>query len=267
MSDFSTRLNQLANYLWQLAPGTETLLDPDKLKLVAHRGAHGYGPKGFLIENTLAAFDRCLEAKIWGIELDVHLTKDHQLVVHHDPHCGRLFHRPDLVIKETSLAQLRREVPQIPLLSEVIERYSTTMHLMIEVKVSWREQPQIVDQLLSALSSLTPEKDFHLLSLEPDYLTGFTDLPHSALMDVAEFNTQAIMRQNRQLGHGAIAGSFALFTSKRVKALQAAGVKVGTGMVEHPAIVRREISRGVEWVFSNSAVEMMQQLRTANNID
>lgn len=267
MSDFTTRLNQLANHLWRLMPGSHSPLDLSALKLVAHRGAHGHGPKGYLLENTLAAFDRCLDEHLWGIELDVHLTKDHHLVVHHDPHCGRLFQRPDLIIKNTSLSHLRCEIPQIPLLREVIERYAGKMHLMIEVKVSWREQPQIIEQLLLALSDLTPEKDFHLLSLEPDYLTGFTDLPHSALMDVAEFNTQAMMRQNRQLGHGAIAGSFALFTSKRVKALQAAGVKVGTGMVEHPAIVRREMSRGVEWVFSNSAVELMQQLRTANKID
>ncbi len=262
MSDFSTRLNHLANQLWRLAPGTNTAVDPDALKIVAHRGAHGPGPKGYLVENTLPAFDLCVEEQIWGIEMDVHLTQDNHLVVHHDPHCGRVFNRPDLIIKDTSVIQLRNEVPDIPLLTEVIERYSGTLHLMIEVKVCGREQPALIDSLTHALSSLTPEQDYHLLSLVPDYLTGFSKLPASALIDVAEFNTRDILLKNRQLGHGAIAGSFALLTSKRVRKLQNAGIKVGTGMVEHPDILRREASRGIEWVFSNNAVQLMQQLKT-----
>lgn len=265
MSDLSSRLNHIANQLWQLAPGTRTPVDLTQLKLVAHRGAHGDGPKGYLLENTLAAFDLCLEQQIWGVELDVHLTQDHQLVVHHDPHCGRLFQRPDLIIQNCTVEQLRSEVPKIPLLSEVVDRYGKKMHLMIEIKSSWRNQAMLIDQLMQELSSLTAEKDYHLLSLVPDYLTGFSALPTSALMDVAEFNTADIIHQTRRLGHGAVAGSFALLTSKRVKELHAAGIKVGTGMVEHPAIVRREMLRGIEWVFTNNAVTLMKALKAQKN--
>ena len=48
-------------------------------KIWAHRGASGYAP-----ENTLESFKKAVEMGAEGIELDVQLTKDGQLVVIHD---------------------------------------------------------------------------------------------------------------------------------------------------------------------------------------
>ena len=45
----------------------------------AHRGASGYAP-----ENTLEAFRKAVEMGADGVELDVQLTKDGELVVIHD---------------------------------------------------------------------------------------------------------------------------------------------------------------------------------------
>ena len=45
----------------------------------AHRGASGYAP-----ENTLEAFRKAIEMGADGVELDVQLTKDGELVVIHD---------------------------------------------------------------------------------------------------------------------------------------------------------------------------------------
>ncbi|MCE2903067.1 MAG: glycerophosphodiester phosphodiesterase family protein [Gemmatimonas sp.] len=49
------------------------------LEIIGHRGAAGLAP-----ENTLAAFRRACAVGVAGIELDVHLTADSVLVVHHD---------------------------------------------------------------------------------------------------------------------------------------------------------------------------------------
>ena len=49
------------------------------VRVVGHRGAAGLAP-----ENTLAAFARALDTGVDGIEMDVHLSADGQLVVHHD---------------------------------------------------------------------------------------------------------------------------------------------------------------------------------------
>ena len=50
-----------------------------KIEVWAHRGASGYAP-----ENTLPAFLKAYECGADGVELDVQMTKDGQLVVIHD---------------------------------------------------------------------------------------------------------------------------------------------------------------------------------------
>ena len=47
--------------------------------IIAHRGASGLFP-----ENTLASFEAAIKLGSDGIELDVHLTSDGVIVVHHD---------------------------------------------------------------------------------------------------------------------------------------------------------------------------------------
>ena len=94
------------------------------VNIVAHRGAFGPGKR----ENQLPAFRSCKEAGVWGIELDVHWTQDGIPVVHHDSHCGRVFNRSDIKISEITASKLKAQIPQIPLLKEVIsefEKYCT----------------------------------------------------------------------------------------------------------------------------------------------
>lgn len=51
-------------------------MDQEKTKVWAHRGASGCLP-----ENTLDAFRKAVEMGADGIELDVQMTKDGELVV------------------------------------------------------------------------------------------------------------------------------------------------------------------------------------------
>jgi glycerophosphoryl diester phosphodiesterase len=51
---------------------------------IAHRGARAFGP-----ENALAAFEKAKELGCDMVELDVHMSKDHRLVVHHDDQLTR----------------------------------------------------------------------------------------------------------------------------------------------------------------------------------
>ncbi len=49
-------------------------------KIIAHRGAHTDGAS----ENSIAALKKAMDANYYGIELDIWITTDGQLVVHHD---------------------------------------------------------------------------------------------------------------------------------------------------------------------------------------
>ena len=55
-------------------------------KLIAHRGLHD----GFEIpENSMSAFQKAVE-KNYGIELDITISKDNEIVVFHDETLNRL---------------------------------------------------------------------------------------------------------------------------------------------------------------------------------
>ena len=54
-------------------------------RIIAHRGASGYAP-----ENTLDAFALAAEMSACAVELDVYLTADNRLAVHHDANVSRM---------------------------------------------------------------------------------------------------------------------------------------------------------------------------------
>lgn len=57
-------------------------------KIFAHRGGAGY-----FVENSLKAFESALESGCDGAECDVHLTKDSQVIVHHNPQLNHHYAR------------------------------------------------------------------------------------------------------------------------------------------------------------------------------
>lgn len=69
--------------------------------VIAHRGYSAKAP-----ENTMAAFELALEAGADGIELDVHLTKDGEVVVLHDETVNRTTSGKGSV-REYNLAELK----------------------------------------------------------------------------------------------------------------------------------------------------------------
>ena len=72
------------------------------MKVFAHRGASGDYP-----ENTILAFDKALALDVYGIELDVHKSKDGHLVVIHDEDIQRTFKGKGLVMDYT-LSELKK---------------------------------------------------------------------------------------------------------------------------------------------------------------
>lgn len=54
------------------------------MKILAHRGLSASFP-----ENTAIAFQQAAKLDCWGVEFDVHLTSDQQLVVIHDETIAR----------------------------------------------------------------------------------------------------------------------------------------------------------------------------------
>ena len=105
----------------------------------AHRGLWNTNDPGEnnRPENSLAAFRAAVD-KGYGIELDVHLTRDGHLVVHHDDSLKRLT-GVDIQICDSTLDEIRAcRLPNgepIPTYDEVLEAVAGRIPMIVEVKV------------------------------------------------------------------------------------------------------------------------------------
>lgn len=228
-----------------------------KCRIVAHRGVH---ESQLAQENSMAAFDLALKNQIWAIETDVRFTANNVPVISHDPDCGRLFQRPDIVIDQTTAHQLKHEIPEVPTLEEVCASFGHRLHLMIEIKEDLRASPKKVEALKNELSKLNPVTDYHLLCLSPEYLEALTFAPKAAFMDVIWLDPKAVLTKNRDLQHGAVAGHFLFLPTNIVRRLQADGKKVGVGFLDSRNSLYREINRGADFVFTNHPLRLKSYL-------
>ncbi|MFA6104927.1 MAG: glycerophosphodiester phosphodiesterase [Victivallaceae bacterium] len=119
---------------------------------IAHRGESFDAP-----ENTMSAFRLAAQSGADGIECDIHLTLDGEIVCIHDADTGRVSNA-DLKIAETSFPELRKldfgswkdarwQGEKIPLLAELLDVVKPGMKVFIEVKSG----PAIINRLKPVL--------------------------------------------------------------------------------------------------------------------
>lgn len=123
-----------------------------KTKIIGHRGgAAGYP------ENTLAAFKKAVELGADGVEFDVQLTKDGEVVVIHDELIDRTMSGSGLV-KDYTLPELRQmsageffspdfKAEKIPTLAEVLEVVKNLEVINIELK-NYLPYPSLEERVL-----------------------------------------------------------------------------------------------------------------------
>jgi glycerophosphoryl diester phosphodiesterase len=93
----------------------------------AHRGGAALAP-----ENTMAAFDNGLALGADGLELDVHLSRDGRVVVHHDRTLDRRTALRGPIAARTA-DELQRA--GVPLLADVLGRHRDT-RAIVELKIN-----------------------------------------------------------------------------------------------------------------------------------
>ena len=118
----------------------------------AHRGAHDGAT---FIENSLIAFAAALEAGA-GIECDLRLTADNQIIVFHDTDALRLCGSHAVIVRST-LAELARFTVgnhPIPTLAQLLALVDGHVPLLLEVKIDakipgrfWRFGPALLAAL------------------------------------------------------------------------------------------------------------------------
>lgn len=163
--------------------------DKTRPQVWAHRGASGYCP-----ENTLPAFLKAHELGADGIELDVQMSSDGELVVCHDEKVDRTSSGSGW-IKDMTLAELRSldfsggraefAGVTIPTMREVFELIATTdMIINVELKTGIVFYTDMAEKLLQLAaecdcedrvlySSFNHYTITHMRELNPDAKLGF----------------------------------------------------------------------------------------------
>ena len=127
--------------MFEFANGLEILL---MTIFLSHRGESDDEP-----ENTMAAFELATKRDSDGIELDIRLTADGELVCVHDKTLKRVS-GTDLAVASSTLSELRRYHP-VPLLSEALDCLTVGMHMQIELKGT----PILIQPLKKVLDNWT----------------------------------------------------------------------------------------------------------------
>ena len=97
--------------------------------IIGHRGARNLWP-----ENSLDGFERTRDLGVDAVEFDVHLARDGELVVIHDPSLERTTEGTGPVADRTAARQLARDWA-FPALEAVLDVYAgTPIELHIEIK-------------------------------------------------------------------------------------------------------------------------------------
>ncbi len=133
-------------------------------------------------ENTLASFELALLAGADGIELDVHVSADAFVVVHHD---AVLPGTDELPLVSLSAEELRRR--GVPTLDEVCDLVREEATLYVEAKAP-HSAAQIVQcltahQVRAAVHSVDPEVVYAVRSMAPGLPVGL--LMPNAVIDLA----------------------------------------------------------------------------------
>lgn len=107
-----------------------------RARIFAHRGASGLFP-----EHTRAAYMRAIEEGADGLEIDVHLTRDGEVVCFHDPTLDRTSNGSGAVA-ETTLEQMRQldvsswKTPELPSRYGTREQQLMTLQDVLELLIS-----------------------------------------------------------------------------------------------------------------------------------
>ncbi|HTG47425.1 MAG TPA: glycerophosphodiester phosphodiesterase [Actinomycetota bacterium] len=235
--------------------------------MVAHRGASAEEP-----ENTLAAFERAVEAGADVVEFDVRMTADDVAVVLHDPTVDRTTPGTG-AIRDLSLREAR--ALGIPTLDEVLTLLSGRIAVDIEIKnipgepdfdaerevaveatLAALEATAFVGQVI--LSSFNPFSIARSLVLAPDVPTGLLTEPTT--------DPRAALRFAAEHGHSWILP----FVERVVEAgpdlpqeTHEAGLLLGTWITDDPATAVALMRGGVDAVATNDPVAILTARREA----
>lgn len=217
---------------------------------IAHRGAKGYEP-----ENTLSAFQKALDLRASGIEFDVHLSIDGEIIVFHDETIDRMTDGKGAV-KDLSLSELKRfridGNHEIPTLSEVLDLVDRKCLVNIELKVEMAAEKVTTLIERYVLEHNWAYTDFLVSSFDWKALQEIRKWnPKIPLGVLTETNLELAIAFAEFIKSETIHPYFHLLTKENVAQMQAKGLKVFPWTINEPEDLQRIKSLNVNGIISD----------------
>ncbi len=163
-------------------------LPPKVLEGVVHRGLHN---KNGIPENSMAAFKAAIEKNV-AIELDVHLTKDNQIVICHDETLKRVTGKEGTIEHLTSDEirsnyKLENGEP-LPTLKEALDLIDEKVPLFIELKPFEKNFKKLSNTVLKLLEDhkIRDPKNFIFICFYPQCLWAIKTKKYLKMLLVGE---------------------------------------------------------------------------------
>ncbi|MGP3967720.1 glycerophosphodiester phosphodiesterase [Streptomyces sp. 6N223] len=213
------------------------------LLTVGHRGLMGVEP-----ENTLRSFRRADRAGLDVIELDLHLSKDGELVVMHDAEVDRTTDGTGPV-GDLTVAELRGldagDGERIPLFTDVVDAVGAPLQAEIKDRAAARVLAALIED--RGLGERVTVISFHDDALAETAAL----LPGAALGLVTGRSTDSAPERAAELGAGLVSCELAYLDADVVGRCHAAGVKVLAWTVNTPAELARARQLGLDGVVTD----------------
>ena len=242
--------------------------------VTAHRGFSANYP-----ENTLTAFQAGINAGADWVELDIHKTKDGEIVVSHDRSTGRAAGE-NLVIADSTYPELKKldiatafrtakglSEKQCP--SERMPLLRDAIKLILKqktVKLSIQPKADCVADAISIVKELGAEQ-----------MVGFNDASLKYMSQVKELAPQIPVFWDRGAesditediltaktkGFETLVINYKGITAEKVRQVKAAGLKVGTWTVSDEATLLKMISLGLDRIYTDDPALLIRLYKTS----
>jgi glycerophosphoryl diester phosphodiesterase len=220
--------------------------------VIAHRGASGHRP-----ENTAPAYELAIEMGADMIEIDLHRTRDGEIVVAHDaqlPGLGEI----GAATREQVLALDVGAGEHVPTLDGVLDRFATRIPFNLEIK--WGaagDYEGLEAQVLAALVARGMGKDILFSCFRPSVLRRLRDQDAGARLALLvspedrSYRLESALAEARALGCEALNPHWAQADATLVAQAHDAGLAVNVYTVNELKGMNRMVELSVDGVFTN----------------
>ncbi len=221
-----------------------------KILKIGHRGANGYEP-----ENTLVSFQKALDMQVDGIELDVHLSIDGNLIVMHDDTIDRTTNGKgfvnQLTLKELKSFKINYTI-EIPTLEEVFDLVDKKCLINIELK-----NHETAEKVVQLIEKYIEEKnwkyaDFIVSSFDWNAIQQIRFLNDKIPIGVlTEDDLDLAFSYAKFLKAEAINPDFHLLTAEKVAEFHKKGIKVFPWTVNNPEDIQKMKAMKVDGIITD----------------